>query len=124
MTETTIEISEQTHLLALNATIEAAKTGEYGKGFTVLINEFKQLTRQAAEAAGRMKGRLEEAQSVTRQVSDVDPAAGTITNNPAQGGLSAQELYNLTEELRQKIGRLKKQSKTEALSIASPGGSI
>jgi heme-based aerotactic transducer len=48
-------VSRKTKLLALNAAIEAARSGEYGRGFSVVANEVKALAN--------------EAESATRQVS-------------------------------------------------------
>ncbi|SLM32892.1 putative methyl-accepting chemotaxis protein [Desulfamplus magnetovallimortis] len=53
--ETIKEISEMTNLLALNATIEASRAGAAGKGFSVVANEIKELSKQTEEATVQIK---------------------------------------------------------------------
>lgn len=47
-------IAEQTELLSINASIEAARAGEYGKGFSVVANEIKQLAERSTQSANRI----------------------------------------------------------------------
>ena len=70
ITQVIEDIASQTNLLALNATIEAAGAGDAGKGFTVVANEVKQLSRQTATATGDIRGQVEQIQSVAHNVSE------------------------------------------------------
>jgi len=77
--ETITEISNQTNLLALNATIEASRAGAAGKGFSVVANEIKALSKQTADATLGIHAHLAGMQKTTQVTAEgIEHIAGII----------------------------------------------
>lgn len=79
-------VSIQTNMLAVNGSVEAARAGEFGKGFAVVSTDIRNLARDSAENADRIKDTVKAIQDqivgVRGDLTEIaDAAAAEVEKN-------------------------------------------
>ncbi|HLM45508.1 MAG TPA: methyl-accepting chemotaxis protein, partial [Myxococcaceae bacterium] len=97
ITQTVKDLADQSHMLALNAAIEAVRSGEHGKGFSVVAREIRALADQSIQATSRVRELLDDISgSVTTAVRITERGAERMESGLTQVRASGQNLKELS----------------------------
>jgi methyl-accepting chemotaxis protein len=93
-------VSVQTNMLAVNGSIEAARAGEFGKGFVVVSTDIRNLARDSAENADRIKDLVKAVQDQISAVStDLDDIVKSAKNDVEQAKASTANLIQIESDI-------------------------
>ncbi len=96
ITMTVKDLADQSNMLALNAAIEAARSGEHGKGFSVVAREIRFLADQSAAATAKVQEILNDiSRAILATVRTSESGAREVEGGLAQVRVTGESLQAL-----------------------------
>ena len=102
-------IASQTNLLALNAAIEAARAGEHGRGFAVVADEVRSLSKRSAQFSEEIQGQL---QGISERISSLTEQVGVLASYDISYVIDAKKTIH--EALENIISKAERDAETTA----------
>ena len=97
ITQTVKDLADQSNMLALNAAIEAVRSGEHGKGFTVVAREIRTLADQSIRSTTRISYILDEVgNAIGDAVAMTDVGAAQVEGGLGKVQTSGDSLRQLS----------------------------
>lgn len=106
------EIASQTNLLGLNAAIEAARVGKAGRGFGVVADEIRKLSKESDQSLEQITEILNSIEDLSYKIKGVTEQVQEIADNQAavmeETAASSDELNEVASKLEDLAGNFNK----------------
>lgn len=103
-------VAKNTRILGFNAGIEAARSGEYGRGFSVVAKEITKLADQSADSVNEIRNLLDQLKVKVSQVATIVKETLEIADNQTSSineiSQTIQHLTDFAEEIEDMAKKL------------------
>jgi len=95
-------VADRSDLLALSAELEGTRSGEVGRGFTLVAGEMRRLAENVLESTAEVQELIGEIREATRQTAQATEASASLTHgSTSQASEVARSLTTVAELARQ-----------------------
>ncbi|MGN5456229.1 MAG: methyl-accepting chemotaxis protein [Candidatus Kurthia intestinigallinarum] len=101
-------IAKSTRILGLNAGIEAARSGEAGKGFSVVASEITKLANQSADSVNEINQVMDNLTQQVVEISKIVDDTYTISSEQGEAITSIAEALDQLTLVSEKVSELSK----------------
>lgn len=116
---TITRIAKQTHLLSLNATVEASRSGEAGRGFSVVAEEIRELAQSShamadesdwnrTEIVTAIKSLMEKTVELTKDITNINERLTNLAASTEEILAEADVVKNISVNVKDKLEELNK----------------